>query len=97
MSESVATNGYVRVAQFMEECSSNYMTRWFCGMDLEVCHTDRDSRAMLERAMYNMAHAYAFVGIMAEMKTNFRLLVKVSAHERELLVGCSAPFFSTSI
>ena len=46
-------------------------------MDTAVCHTDRNSRAMLERAKANLVGEYAFVGIMKEMKTNFKILAKI--------------------
>lgn len=70
---SVATGSGSRTAQMIEECSSNYLSRWFCGMDA-VCK--EGSRRTLEKAKYNMEKHYAFVGLTAEMKRSFAYLQK---------------------
>jgi hypothetical protein len=36
MKDSAALKGFQRLRQFKEECASNYLSRWFCGMD-KVC------------------------------------------------------------
>ena len=53
--ESAALRGFQRFRQFREECASNYLSRWFCGMGKE-CHEDGvRSRVLLERAKRTVA------------------------------------------
>jgi hypothetical protein len=71
---SVAKGSGSRMAQMTEECSSNYLTRWFCGMD-RVCGTN--TRDVLEMAKTNMREEFAFVGLTSEMKMSFAILQKI--------------------
>ena len=50
--------------QMREECTSNYLSRWFCGMDPECRMNDRQ---VLEAAKVNMRDKYAFVGLTAQV------------------------------
>ena len=70
-SKSVAQGTGTRMQQMLEECSSNYLSRWFCGMD-PVCSTN--SREVLELAKKNMRDEFAFVGLTSEMKLSFAIL-----------------------
>ena len=61
MRESVADGGgHTRFNQLREECSSNYLARWFCGMD-ERCKS-ATGQELLERARVSVARKYAVVG-----------------------------------
>ena len=72
--KSVATGSGSRIDQMREECSSNYLSRWFCGMDPFCKNNDH---AVLEAAKVNMRDKYAFVGLTAEMKVSFAVLQKI--------------------
>mmetsp|Transcript_64376 Transcript_64376/g.178258 ORF Transcript_64376/g.178258 Transcript_64376/m.178258 type:complete len:504 (+) Transcript_64376:90-1601(+) len=72
--KSVATGSGSRIEQMREECSSNYLSRWFCGMD-PFCKMN--DQAVLDAAKVNMRDKYAFVGLTAEMKVSFAVLQKI--------------------
>ena len=77
--QGAAMRGFQRFRQFREECASNYLSRWFCGMD-KVCHesaTEKGGRALLAAAKKTVAEGYIFVGLTAEMKTNFKVLQRL--------------------
>jgi len=75
-SDSAAVKGFQRFRQFQEECASNYLSRWFCGMH-PVCHRNVRSREVLERAKRTVAEGYTFVGLTSEMRTNFAVLQRL--------------------
>ena len=68
---SVAKGTGTRMAQMTEECSSNYLSRWFCGMD-HVCGTN--TREVLQLAKRNMRDEFVFIGLTSEMKMSFTIL-----------------------
>lgn len=54
-----------------EECASNYMTRWFCGMS-SICKTA--SEEALEKAIDNIRRDYVFVGVSEQMHLSMQVL-----------------------
>ena len=73
MRESVADGGgHTRFNQLREECSSNYLARWFCGMD-ERCKS-ATGQELLERARVSVARKYAVVGSTARMAESLALM-----------------------
>jgi hypothetical protein len=36
--------------KLQDECATNYLSRWFCGMD-DQCHDDVEDSIVLQRAM----------------------------------------------
>ena len=54
--------------------SSNYMTHFFCGQDMNVCSYTNMTQASLDRAISNIDKYFAFVGLFEEYHLSMRLL-----------------------
>ncbi|KAJ8599810.1 hypothetical protein CTAYLR_004004 [Chrysophaeum taylorii] len=80
--EAAAGGAHTRFGQLREECSSNYLTRWFCGhgtacsADAGALATslDKDRAAgMLSAAAHNLVRHHPAVGVVSRMRDSLAL------------------------